>query len=156
VPPQFREPDPSMGTYTLRTLGPQPICSSYRSGSLRPTGNDPRNCAGALPRGISPTCAFVRRAVEFQIFTIKAATDRDVGANTRCCANSRTIVPVVAAFGTVLGRTADNTDEGPRGLLSITRHLQFSLPYAVLFTGAAHADLRSRLLTRSRAFRSLH
>jgi len=49
-------------------------------------------------------------------------------------------LPVVEAVGVVTGRTED------LDAILITRHLEYSLPYRALFSGAAIPDLRTHLL----------
>jgi hypothetical protein len=53
-------------------------------------------------------------------------------------------LPVVEAVGVVRGRTDPGGD--PLDAVLITRHLEFSLPYRVLFAGRGVPDLRSRLI----------
>jgi hypothetical protein len=82
-----------------------------------------------VPRGIS---RHIVRFVEAdgEIFAVKEATDRFVlreHSLLRVLADRS--VPVVDAYGTVVDRTADDGSELP-GLL-LTKHLTFSLPYAL-------------------------
>src|SRR5262245_1405239 len=53
-------------------------------------------------------------------------------------------IPVVEAVGTVTGRT-DHDDE-PLGAALITRHLDYSLPYRVLFQNGSRQELWPALL----------
>jgi Domain of unknown function (DUF4032)/Lipopolysaccharide kinase (Kdo/WaaP) family len=53
-------------------------------------------------------------------------------------------VPVVGAVGVVTRSPGEDAHEGEAVL--ITRHLDFSLPYRLLFTGPGVADLRNSLL----------
>lgn len=97
-----------------------------------------------VPRGIS------RHVVRFvgvgaDIYAVKEANDPLVLREHRLLQTlSQRSVPVVAAYGTVVERTAEDGSELP-GLL-ITRHLEFSLPYRALFTGRSLPELRNRLL----------
>ena len=97
-----------------------------------------------VPRGIS------RHIVRFvqtdeDLFAIKQSPDRYVlreHALLRELAEHG--VPVVTAYGTVVGRVGDDGEE-LSGLL-ITRYLPFSQPYRSLFTGRTLPELRTRLL----------
>jgi hypothetical protein len=132
-----------VGTYTLTTLGTSMELLELPFGVPLAQWDDPRIVS--VPRGISRhVVRFVRLGTE--IFAIKEVTDRYVlreHALLRQLAEDS--VPVVAAFGTVVGRRADVDNEPLDGLL-ITRHLTFSLPYRSLFTGRGLPDLRTRLL----------
>ncbi|MEX1072190.1 MAG: DUF4032 domain-containing protein [Chloroflexota bacterium] len=54
-------------------------------------------------------------------------------------------VPVVEAVGVVTERGSGSGDD-EIGAILITRHLEFSLPYRMLFTGRGMSDLHNRLL----------
>jgi hypothetical protein len=97
-----------------------------------------------VPRGISRhVVRFVR--VDTEIYALKEATDRYVLREHGLLRELATrMVPVVDAFGTVVGRT-DASGE-PLDALLITRHLSFSVPYRILFTGRGLPDVRNRLL----------
>jgi hypothetical protein len=135
-----------VGTYTLTTLGASTELLALPFGIPLAEWNDPRIVQ--VPRGIS------RHVVRFlqlgadshDIIAVKEANDRYVlREHTLLRALADDSVPVVSAFGTVIGRTADADDEPLQGLL-ITRHLTYSLPYRSLFTGRGLPDLRARLL----------
>jgi Domain of unknown function (DUF4032)/Lipopolysaccharide kinase (Kdo/WaaP) family len=135
-----------VGTYTLTTLGASTELLDLPFGVPLAEWDDRRIVQ--VPRGIS------RHVVRFlqlgddshNIVAIKEANDRYVlREHTLLRALADDSVPVVSAFGTVVGRTADVDDEPLQGLL-ITRHLTYSLPYRSLFTGRGLPDLRARLL----------
>jgi hypothetical protein len=131
-----------MSDYTLRTLGLGTELLDLPYDLPLEEWDDPRLVQ--VPRGISRhVVRFVR--IERQVFAIKEATDRYVLREHRLLHDlAERSVPVVEAFGTVVGRRA--ADGSELGGLLITRHLPFSLPYRSLFTGRGVHDLRARLL----------
>jgi hypothetical protein len=135
-----------VGTYSLTTLGASTELLDLPFGVPLADWDDPRIVQ--VPRGISRhVVRFIQLGESTQdIFAIKEATDRFVSReHTLLRALAEDSVPVVTAFGTVVGRTADADDEPLPGLL-ITKHLTYSLPYRSLFTGRGLPDLRARLL----------
>jgi hypothetical protein len=133
-----------VGTYSLTTLGAPTQLLDLPFGVPLADWNDHRLVS--VPRGISRhVVRFLQLGTESSdIVAIKEATDRFVAREhllLRALADDS--VPVVEAFGTVLGRTADVDDTPLPGLL-ITRHLTYSLPYRSLFTGRTLPDLRAR------------
>ncbi len=132
-----------MSTYTLTTLGAVTELLDLPYDVPLAQWDDPRLVQ--VPRGISRhVVRFIRAHGE--IFAIKEATERYVlREHTLLRELADRSVPVVDAFGTVLGRTLADTGEPLDGLL-ITKHLPFSLPYRSLFTGRGLPDLRTRLL----------
>jgi Domain of unknown function (DUF4032) len=131
-----------MPAFTIRTLGAATELLGLPFDQPLAEWDDPRIVQ--VPRGISRHVVRFLRAHQ-QIFAFKEATERYVlrehGLLHELADRS---VPVVDAFGTVVGRAAP--DGQPLDGLLITRHLQFSLPYRSLFTGRGVPDLRGRLL----------
>jgi Domain of unknown function (DUF4032) len=131
-----------MPAFTIRTLGVATELLGLPFDQPLAEWDDPRIVQ--VPRGISRHVVRFIRARQ-QIFAIKEATERYVlrehGLLHELAERS---VPVVEAFGTVVGRATP--DGQPLDGLLITRHLQFSLPYRSLFTGRGLPDLRARLL----------
>lgn len=135
-------PDAPATNYRLTTLGPATGLLDLPLDQPLEEWADPRLVQ--VPRGIS------RHVVRFmdvdgQIYALKEATDRYVLREHSLLRElAERTIPVVEAFGTVVGRT--NPAGEPLGGLLITRHLSFSLPYRSLFTGRDVPDLRRRLL----------
>jgi hypothetical protein len=134
--------EPTTGTYRLTTLGSHTELLDLPFDLPLQDWDDDRIVH--VPRGISRhVVRFVR--VEDEVYAVKEMTDRAVlhehGLLRELAAR---LVPVVSAFGTVVERTG--TADEPLGGLLITRHLAFSLPYRVLFTGRDLPDVRNRLV----------
>lgn len=55
-------------------------------------------------------------------------------------------MPVVKAVGVVIGRRSKQAPSGELDAVLITRHLEFALPYRMLFSGRMIPDLRNNLL----------
>jgi hypothetical protein len=55
-------------------------------------------------------------------------------------------MPVVKAVGVVIGRRSKRAPSGELDAVLITRHLEFALPYRMLFSGRMIPDLRNNLL----------
>jgi len=130
-----------VGTYRLTTLGANAELLDLPFDV--PLAEWPEDKIVYVPRGIS---RHVVRFVELsgEIFAVKEAPDRYVlREHTLLRELAERSVPVVEAFGTVTERT-DHAEALP-GLL-ITRHLQYSQPYRLLFTGRAVHELQEVLL----------
>jgi hypothetical protein len=133
-----------VGTYTLTTLAASSELLDLPFGVPLADWDDARIVQ--VPRGISRHVVRFVQLGDHAILAIKEANDHFVlREHSLLRALADDSVPVVEAFGTVVGRTADADDEPLQGLL-ITRHLSYSLPYRSLFTGRGLPDLRARLL----------
>ncbi len=104
----------------------------------------PDELLAALPRGISRhTVRFVR--MSGAVFAVKEI-DAKLATNEYGLLRMlrRLDLPVVEPVGVISGRTAP--DGEPLESALVTRHLQFSLPYRVLFSRALRDDTATRLV----------
>lgn len=97
-----------------------------------------------VARGIS---RHVVRFVEYDctLYALKELAERPAEREYRLLRGlNAAALPAVKVVGVVLGRSG--REEQELDAVLITRHLDFSLPYRVLFAGRAVPDLRNRLL----------
>jgi hypothetical protein len=104
----------------------------------------PQDLLAALPRGLSRhVVRFVRMSG-----TVLAVKEIDADLGRREYGLLRNLhrlgMPAVEPIGVISGRTAPDGSELQSAL--VTRHLQFSLPYRVLFSQALRADTATRLV----------